>query len=585
MTCSLDGSHAPTDLDDDGPRWRQWGIRLAIVTAFFAAVAPTLRWLDFFHAEENVVIATALEMKRTGNWLVPTLQGKPRTIKPPLTVWITALAIRDATVRGLDNPDPAVRHAARRDLAFESRWPTVVCAGLMLVAVYELGRAIGGTRFALLCVCACGTCWYFLVRQGPKNTVDLQLALWVSWANACLAWAVLRGRVWGGMIGAGVALGLATMSKGPAVPLLQSVVPVVLFLLWAKKITGRAAAARMSVPVVITAILMMLAVGLWWYVLVLLRQPEIKAVWFAELTRKGANDLPPDEWYHYLRALRFMFPWLGWLVIGIAAGAATLWNRRHDRRLLAFLLAVVPLLVMNLFEERKERYLIPLIGPLAVVAAWPVLEHLKNAPRWEAWEKIGALLHWGGLVVLAVVLPIAGVLGLEKMRTVAGQPWFSWPVAGAGLAAMGVVIAAGMAAYRRRRIAMVTATVLVMAVAQALYVWGYSRDDAGVSDMGAIADTILAAAPDARLYSSYSGEKPGIVFMPGVDLSIYTNRTVPYASEPAKLSADDRPVVVLAVARKGEAEPAAPGPAWNELARADRSNKEKWRVYVLPVAR
>src|SRR3954468_23515001 len=96
----------------------QWFIRIAIVAVFFSAVAPTLRWLDFYHAEENVVIATALEMRRTGNWLIPTLQGKPRTIKPPLTAWATAAAITTDSMRRMSDPDPRVREAAYRDVAF-----------------------------------------------------------------------------------------------------------------------------------------------------------------------------------------------------------------------------------------------------------------------------------------------------------------------------------------------------------------------------------------------------------------------------------------------------------------------------------
>src|SRR3954469_1328553 len=86
-----------------------WTVRVALVAVFFAAVAPTLPWLQFYHAEENVVIAQALEMRRTGNWLIPTLPGRPRTIQTPLTVWIAAAAIRSSTLRQLDSRDEATR--------------------------------------------------------------------------------------------------------------------------------------------------------------------------------------------------------------------------------------------------------------------------------------------------------------------------------------------------------------------------------------------------------------------------------------------------------------------------------------------
>ena len=553
---------------------RLWLTRLAIVAGFFAVVAPTLAWLDFFHAEENVVIATALETRRTGHWLVPTLQGRERTIKPPLTVWITAASIRPETVQHLGDHDTHIRESARRVLAFESRWATVICAGLMLVAVFELGRAIDDSSFGVLCACVCGTTWYFLVRQGSKNTVDLQLALWVNVASALLAWAVLRGRVWSGCLGAGFALGLASMSKGPAVPLLQSVVPVVLYIWWLRE------RPRISWAAIVLGAILMLIVGTWWYVLVYLNHPQIGPTWLAELTRKGANDLR-DPWHHYLRALRFMWPWLIWFIVAIAAGFVTLIKGRRDERwMLAFFLGVVPLLVMNLFNERKERYLIPLIAPLSVMAAWVVREHIRSAPRWEIWEKIASPLHWLGLAVLVIGMPLAGAMGWEKMRTIDDTPWFSLPVAIVGGGAMLALLVAGLFAYRNHRAAIVPATVAIMSIGSLMYAWGLCRDDAGVSDMKSFAaDEIWQHWPAARVYSSYAAERPGIVFMPAVDLAIYTNRTVRRVEEADNLRPGD---VVLSVAtRKDDAEPTSRPVNWEPVKELRRRNGEVWRLFVV----
>ena len=77
---------------------------LAIVAALglLLAIAPTLPWQDFSSGPENLVVATSMEMRRGGPWLVPTLQGEPRIAKPPLAAWITAAAIRPATLRDID---------------------------------------------------------------------------------------------------------------------------------------------------------------------------------------------------------------------------------------------------------------------------------------------------------------------------------------------------------------------------------------------------------------------------------------------------------------------------------------------------
>jgi hypothetical protein len=113
-----------------------WLTRLAIVAGFFAVVAPTLAWLDFFHAEENVVIATALETRRTAHWLRPdACKAASGPSNRPLTVWIHRRvhppgdrpAARAITTRASAKP-------RRRPWPSRSRWATVSAPGLMLVA-------------------------------------------------------------------------------------------------------------------------------------------------------------------------------------------------------------------------------------------------------------------------------------------------------------------------------------------------------------------------------------------------------------------------------------------------------------------
>src|SRR5580765_6945060 len=178
---------------------------LGIAALVFAAVAPTLSWLEFSSGSENLVVETVLEMRRGGPWLVPTLERQPRTQKPPLPAWVTAAAARPATVAALADRDPDRRAAAYARLAWDVRWPALLCSCLTLLAVYELGRVIGDAGLGLTAAAVCGTT-ALLLRFGRYATTDVQLALWVNVANVGLAWAVLRGRWWAGSLLAGAAL-------------------------------------------------------------------------------------------------------------------------------------------------------------------------------------------------------------------------------------------------------------------------------------------------------------------------------------------------------------------------------------------
>ena len=74
-----------------------WPTAIFLAATFFAAIAPTVDWLEFGSSMENLVVATAMEVRRTEQWLVPTLEGEPRLAKPPLAAWVSAAAIRLGT--------------------------------------------------------------------------------------------------------------------------------------------------------------------------------------------------------------------------------------------------------------------------------------------------------------------------------------------------------------------------------------------------------------------------------------------------------------------------------------------------------
>jgi 4-amino-4-deoxy-L-arabinose transferase-like glycosyltransferase len=363
-------SGAPTEVQFEtqlGVSSRGWAssrllVWPLIVLIFFGAIAPTLSSFEFYFGSEAVNVATALEIRRTGRWLMPTLQGEPRLAKPPLTGWITALAIRESTIRDLSSTDSIARARAYERLAWDVRWPGLFGACVMLVAVYEIGRAVGGARVGIVASLVAGSTIMFM-RQSRLMQTDLQLAIWVTVANAFLANAILRRTTWTNVIGAGVALGLGILAKGP-IALLMTIAPAGAFLLWRRE------RIRFDARWLI-ALTIMLLVGAWWYAWVLATHPGGWRTFIAEATRYGANTLDADKWSKYLVSLpRLFLPWTPLLVIGIVIAVARAIARRGaDAIVLPLFILVVPLLVMICFKERKERYLTPLLAPGAVLCA------------------------------------------------------------------------------------------------------------------------------------------------------------------------------------------------------------------------
>jgi 4-amino-4-deoxy-L-arabinose transferase-like glycosyltransferase len=520
---------------------------------FFAAIAPTLTWQDFSNGSENLNVATVLEMLRDGGRikLLPTLQHRPRTNKPPLTAWITAAVVPQSAVEGVSSRDPATRDAAARAVAWRVRIIALLAGCGMIVATYLLAELLAGPTVGLIAALVCGTTLMFL-RQTRLGTTDIQLALWVAIANVFIARALLRGVTWTNCIGAGLALALAIMSKGP-VGLVQTLAPALAWFAWARwtRDPAQRGTARMRYLPIVLGLSLMLVVGSAWFVYVLLHTSGgMMSGWMREVTREGATTLRESDWYNYALMFPGMFPWCVFFVVGLILAWRELKGRRREPLLLSLFLLLVPILVMSLFRDRKERYLLPMTPAEAIVIAWGVREHLRGWATWSRADTITTGIHWLLLLVVAVALPVAGTLGVQGMRAVDGGPWFAPALGWSAAAVLGVVIVSATIVHRRWKGGLVAGTVIVMLLLQAIAMWGYTRSTEGTSQMKIFADAIWLAAPDAQVVNAASNRTTA-----PSDLSIYLNRAIETKPVPVP---DGKPIVVLIYQRLRDPEPTPP---------------------------
>jgi 4-amino-4-deoxy-L-arabinose transferase-like glycosyltransferase len=542
--------------------------------AVLLAMLPTLSWQEFSGGSENLVVAAALEMHRTGNWAIPTLQGQPRLAKPPLATWIAAKAMRPATLRAISDPDPAVRDSAYGRLAFEVRWPAAVMSCLMLVAVYELALLLGGVRFALLATLICGTNYAFL-RFSRLATTDVPLALFVTLASLFLAHALFAGRRFSGLAGAGLTVGLAMLSKGPA-GLAQTVLPVSAFVVlrWAVHREKRAGGGPTSLgasawPGALTGLLLMAAVGLSWFLVVLVKYNAGK-LWWSEVM-EGSQDLATDPWYTYLKLIGpLMMPWIIFFFVGLgmAAMAGWRWMGRHwekmeqrtaEAMLFVLLLLLVPIFVMSFFHDLKDRYLQPMLPAAAMLAAWGVLAWMDSAETWV--KKVLGVGHYGIVIAAGVFFPLAAMLRLPQLTRADGQPWLPmWLGASAATAGLLIVLIC-IAMQRRRPMAMATATALVMLMVQVPFIYGYSRTADAMAETRPLAAEIWAQYPQAEMYTFWPYE---LARHAPEELSIYLNRSIRPVLDPARIPRSPNPQLLLVYYPKKQAPPVLP-PQWTAL--------------------
>jgi 4-amino-4-deoxy-L-arabinose transferase-like glycosyltransferase len=548
---------------------RDWAARILIPLLFFAASAPTLPWLEFSSGAENLVVATAMEMRRSGEWKIPTLAGEMRLAKPPLAAWIAAGAITERTFNETLSNDPTVRDAAYRRLAWQVRWPALLCVCIMLAFTYDLGRILGGRGVGLIAALALGAC-YGSLRYSRIASTDVQLAFWVTLANLCLARLLFDGSRWIPTIMAAVAMALAFISKGP-VSLLQTLLPFIVFAILIKKTQRQPIfTTRLIGPLLLGALLFALIASPW-FIYVAMRT-DVWATWRMEVLRRDPV-VPPGKPFNYLLIFVLIIPWTGFFIAGLVRAFSELRLRPLPRIIYVLFLLFVPILVMMFFRDRKERYLLPMLPAAAILTAHGVLA-LRDQLLAER-TKIAAIAHWGILIALGILLPIVAATGkIEGLRTIDGRPWFSWPLAIGLAAASAIIISTGIYFSRSRLAPLIITTVALMFLIQPFLVWAYRDTRAGRSEVKQFAFQLRQRYPDIPAYSFRPGRRPP------EELGIYMNRTVKALPTFDKLPAPTEPQLLFIYEEKGLTPP--PIPPWWARIESLPLGKGAWQVYHHP---
>lgn len=557
----------PADLLFGRPRRAGW-LAVGIGMVFAFAIAPVLSWSQFTGGMEGLNVGTALESHREGNWLLPTLTGEPRTHKPPLASWITAVAITADVRVGLDQPDPMLRDAAYIQLAWRVRLVALLAGVVTLLCVFDIGRSLLDWRAGLVAMIVCGTS-VLLLRHVRSAGYDGFLTMFAALSNAALLRAMLRhdGR-W--LLAAGMAIGLGILTKGPVI-LLQTLLPA---LVWAWWMQRNAAPVRVGRAWIIASTVALLAVGLPWFAYVAISESGAIRRWTVEVTREGATDLPSSSLLQYVQMIPMMTPW----AILLVAGAVVIWQHRKTpvgaKLMWALLAVVLPLVVMTLFRDRKERYMLPMVIPAAVVVSAAMWMHLRNWRAWTSADRWCVSMHWTLLAIISLGVPIAGAWGLPAMSTRDGQPW--WSVSTAALVVLMLSAVIGVSAWvhaRRWPGGILLGTAAPMLGVFVMVMYGYASSSEGRSPLRPIIDAIRAIGqPVAVVHSIGYPERPP------EEISIYLNQTIRRVGGSAEVARDD----MVLITRERTRDPLAPPDErpWDRLAEAQegRSRYGVWRL-------
>ncbi|OUJ74749.1 ArnT family glycosyltransferase [Hymenobacter crusticola] len=422
---------------------------------------------------ESRNFVAAREMVAGGSWLIPTMNQELRLAKPPLPTW--AVAAVQTVVGPTEN------------LAW-LRLPAGIMATLLVLFFWGLVRELTADRAA--------------EQEAPGRTAWLSALVlassllimttgregqWDIFANSFLVgalWLLVRG--WRSMgagyasfAGAGLLLGLSILSKGP-VALYAGLLPFVGC--YASRLNEARASVRTHGRGALLAAVVALGVGCAWPLYILYHvQPAALAVAQTEVTAWRERHVQPP-WYYWN-----FFVFSGIWVVAALASLAVPYARRRLLPFLPYALALgwllASLVLLSLVPEKKERYMLPLLPPLALLATgmlryWETAFAQQQATRTDR----RVLRFWVGIFTLVcVAVPVAMLaaklpgFGPATARFGAGVVLCGglavWAIRGAGQQLRPTVLVAG---------SLTLAALLITLLLPAYPLWEARRQEPGL---------------------------------------------------------------------------------------------------------
>ena len=352
------------------------------------------------------------EMLKSGNWLLPTMNGEVYLAKPPLLYWLMAASCK------LFNTQ------AEWAMRLPSSLMAVALIGLFLQrAASYLGQ--GPALFGAAILISSES----FIEFARTAQIEMLLALTCSLSMFFFLDYLKSGRqVWLNL--AYAALGAAILTKGP-VALIFFVPPALLF-----GLLGRDRAALRALGSLQGWSIALLIALPWFLYLFVEHGALLDHVINEDIADKVAGVSRRSPLYTYPLSLAGAFaPWILVVVYRPKARLQKMFAVPEQRYFLLF--ALLPVLLMSLVSEKHGKYLLPIFPALAMVLGtwWHELysgwqsRHPQRARRW-AVAAVSLLLtgHFLFQVVITPRIYRHRFSGLAPMAAAIKQRAGAWPV-------------------------------------------------------------------------------------------------------------------------------------------------------------
>ena len=387
-------------------RQARWTDLAWIGFAFLALIGVGFGLRDPWPADEPRFAAVALDMLRSGDWLIPRVGGDLYQDKPPLHFWLIAASLQ-----------------LTDDLRWAFLMPSMIASLGTLLLVYDLGRRLHGREAGLAAAVTLACCVQFVqVTRGAQ--IDATLVFWITLSLWAFGRHLLEAprAAWVLLGGAAAGLGVIAKAVGFLALLLWPLAWLLSRRFAGSRLQGVAPTGSQRPVYVLLSLLAFVAVIAAWLMPMLLRvaasgDPALEA-YRDELLFQQTVKRYASAWHHLRPWYYYFVEVIPALWLPLSALLFWLWRPwRDDWRsgrlttLLPLGFAVLVVLFFSLSTGKRGVYLHIALPALALAAA----PHLPALFRRAGVGRLSLVLA-ALLVVPGLVFAGGSLAGLPKLR-------------------------------------------------------------------------------------------------------------------------------------------------------------------------
>jgi 4-amino-4-deoxy-L-arabinose transferase-like glycosyltransferase len=336
-------------------------------------------YVDIMEARNFVSVR---EMVDEGNWIFTTLNGEPRYQKPPLPTWLSAGM---AEIFGTDS-------------VWTLRFPAALSCVLLILYFFKLVKRETDNEKLALTVGLIFSTAFLVLFVGKRATWDI----------FCYSFALIGvyywyktfrtdDKQWLNFSLAGIFLGFSILSKGPT-GIYVIGAPFFLAYWIAYGFPKIKWVGWMYMGI------LMCAIGFSWYAYVYLNDQET----FLRIMEEESSARTNREVKPFTRYFSFPIQMGIWAIFAVVSLAFPYLKKKTQfpkSYTFFFWWTIICFILLSLVPSKKERYLYPLMIPLAATTGIYVY-YLLQKTNWKTWEKILTKFAFGLVALIGFLVPI-----------------------------------------------------------------------------------------------------------------------------------------------------------------------------------